>query len=191
MSETTKGVLAFMISALIVAISFFITLFMSLPSTVVYGQDFGLRREINTVATQTFGFFTKDPKSQDFLPLSNEEGYEGESLLTTPQGKPENWFGIKRKQRAQGPEMASLGNHTVRDKIECDGSLRECFIKATHRKAVAVTNTSPIPTLCGKVVLLIVEPTPFQYRKQIDSTLQASGAIYLDITCDRQVGYSQ
>ncbi len=81
--------------------------------------------------------------------------------------------------------MASLGNHTVRDKIECDGSLRECFIKATHRKAVAVTNTSPIPTLCGKVVLLIVEPTPFQYRKQIDSTLQASGAIYLDITCDR------
>lgn len=184
MQKNRAGIVPFLVSFTVFATYFLITLLMSMPSTIVYGRDFGPRQQVNIFTSQTFGFFTKDPKSTDFLPLSNNPGDRGKSLLVTPQGRQSNWFGIRRDQRAQGPEMANIGNQLINKKITCEPDVNDCFRKAVMEPAIAIDNESPIPTLCGDIVMMIVDPVPFKYRNQMSTSLKSQAALHVDLKCN-------
>lgn len=175
-----NALVPFFLTIFLFFIAFLLTLVMSLPSTVVYGADFKFRKEINSVAAQQFAFFTKDPKSEFIAPFSGE----GDSLLATPQGDPNNLYGLSRKQRAQGPEISNLANKLTAKFHDCGPTVEDCFRAAQSGTMHKINNTSPIPTACGEVVLIIVKPIPYEYRNEIDYMFEGSKSLKLLVDCD-------
>jgi len=154
-------------------IAFVGSVFHSLPSNVV--SDTGLRSPVRVfsvdLAPQGWGFFTRDPSEADLL-------YYDEDLSpawTTPQGRPENVFGLSRTQRAQGPEAAALLRHVSEsDWFECApgaavGSCVEAY-RADDRVALQAENASIVPTLCGTIVFAQSDPVPWSFRDLYEDT---------------------
>ncbi|MEV8017521.1 SdpA family antimicrobial peptide system protein [Streptomyces sp. NPDC086554] len=133
---------------------------------------------------QGWAFFTKDPQSEQFGAYRPRGGgARPENLSLTPQGKAENLFGLSRRQRAQGPEEALLASK-VRHWETCQGSNDDCLRAAAVRPATAVTNPSPLPSLCGDVIVTNQRPVPWAYRELLPETSRVTRAAHLRIRCD-------
>ncbi|WP_416403246.1 hypothetical protein [Arthrobacter sp. LFS091] len=58
-----------------------------------------LRRTLVSVAPQARAFFTKPPNDPEFAVYQLRDDGSLESLMQTPQTRPENYFGLSRKPR--------------------------------------------------------------------------------------------
>ncbi|MEU4996198.1 SdpA family antimicrobial peptide system protein [Streptomyces sp. NPDC021622] len=133
---------------------------------------------------QGWAFFTKDPQSEQFGAYRpHGGGARPQNLSLTPQGKAENLFGLSRRQRAQGPEEALLASK-VHHWETCEGSNDDCLRTAAARPAAAVTNPSPVPSLCGDVIVTNQRPVPWAYRDLLSDTSRVTRAAHLRIRCD-------
>ncbi|MFK4068169.1 SdpA family antimicrobial peptide system protein [Streptomyces sp. NPDC029674] len=132
---------------------------------------------------QGWAFFTKDPQSEQFGAYRPRGGAPPENLSLTPQGKAENLFGLSRRQRAQGPEEALLASE-VRHWETCRGSNDDCLRAAAARPAAAVANPSPLPSLCGDVIVTSQRPVPWAYRELLSESSRVTRAAHLRIRCD-------
>lgn len=63
---------------------------------------------------EAWGFFTKPADSSEYAVFTINNG-SIESALGFPHSKAENWYGILRSHRAQGPEVAELTNQTKKN----------------------------------------------------------------------------
>ncbi|MGW1072035.1 SdpA family antimicrobial peptide system protein [Streptomyces sp. NPDC002537] len=131
---------------------------------------------------QGWAFFTKSPESEQMGAYRPNGDDEPHSLSMTPQGRAANLFGLTRRQRAQGPEEALL-NAQVHGWEPCQDSDDECLHGAAARPALAVTNTSPLPSLCGDVVMTNERPVPWAYRDLATDTAHITRTVHLRITC--------
>jgi antimicrobial peptide system SdpA family protein len=142
----------------------------TLPSNILWerNQLRALRVELNTIAGQSFAFFTRSPQTEQIMAYRlGPDGTAAVSLLVTPQAKAANLFGLSRTQRAQGPELANL-MHAVADTAwaDCTGLDRAaCIGQVAGRRKVLLRNTSPVPTVCGLVLLTAERTTKWAYRR--------------------------
>ncbi len=160
----------------------------TLPSNIMWerNQLRAIRVELNTIAGQDFAFFTRSPETEEPLAYRlNADGSVGASLLVTPQAKASNLFGLSRTQRAQGPELANLV-HAIRPAawFNCTGlAPNACFDAVPRRPMPVLRNTSPIPTVCGHVMLTSEIPTKWAYRRLTDIRYSVENAAVADVDC--------
>lgn len=162
--------------------------FYSLPSNVLSTrspQD-QVRLAFNILASEDYGFFTKNPES-DALKAFQKSGGSVLDVTSTPQNRPENLYGLSRTQRAQGPELANLSDQKHAAWVKCPTSENEsqCLASAFARPATAAKNTSPVPTVCGDVVLADEVPVPWSYRQLVDYDHKVLQTVHLSIGCRR------
>ncbi|WP_424890793.1 SdpA family antimicrobial peptide system protein [Streptomyces sp. XH2] len=131
---------------------------------------------------QGWAFFTKSPQSEQMGAYRPDGGEAPRNLSMTPQGRASNLFGLTRRQRAQGPEEALL-NAQVRDWEPCQDANDACVREAAARPAQDVTNASPLPSLCGDVVMTNERPVPWAYRDLSPDTSHITRTVHLRITC--------
>lgn len=176
-------VVVFSVALVIIFGALAAALFASLPSNVVLGEDEGFRLNLNIIASEQFPFFTKSPESETIGVYRVSPSGGVQNLISTPQGRPDNLFGLSRKQRAQGPEVAFLANAASTPFVDCAGSAVDCVNEHRHDAPVALTNTSPVATVCGRVFLTIEQPVPFEYRNLVPYEHRVEKVAVLQVTC--------
>jgi len=131
-----------------------------------------VRAELNMIAGENFAFFTRSPESEEIDAYRlRPDATVGPSLLVTPQAEPANLFGLSRTQRAQGPELATLLRAVPPDAwVDCTALDRAtCFAGAARQPTARLSNNSPVPTVCGAVVLTVERTTKWAYRRLTDT----------------------
>jgi len=160
----------------------------TLPSNIVWERTQlpAVRAVLNTLAGQNFAFFTRSPETDQIdVYRIDPGGAVGPSLLTTPQTKADNMFGLSRTQRAQGPELANLIRAMPSDAwIDCTDLERgACLDVVAHHPKMLLRNTSPVPTVCGQVALSVESTTKWAYRRLTDDRYTIGRVAAADIDC--------
>ncbi|MEU8762723.1 SdpA family antimicrobial peptide system protein [Streptomyces sp. NPDC048659] len=159
------------------------SVFFSLPSNVLSTRDGGELREWSArLLPQSWAFFTKPPSDPEFVPyVVSGDAASAASLL--PNSRPENLYGLTRRQRSQGPEVANMANQ-VREWRNCEEVEGDCPTVVARSSAPArAENSSPVPTLCGRVVLVETRPVPWKFRDRYDGWRLDKRAALVEATC--------
>ncbi|MCX5069004.1 SdpA family antimicrobial peptide system protein [Micromonospora lupini] len=145
-----------------------VSIFFSFPSNVLSSRDGGpLRSFSSRLLPQSWGFFTKPPSDPEFVPYRVGPNGTLEFASLLPNSQRSNMYGLSRRQRAQGPELASLANQ-VQEWSDCADDT-DCLTNVAGRdNPRPVTNFSPVATLCGKVLLVETKPVPWAFRDDYD-----------------------
>jgi antimicrobial peptide system SdpA family protein len=160
----------------------------TLPSNIMWerNQLRAIRVELNTIAAQDFAFFTRSAETEQIIAYRlNSDGSAVASLSRTPQAKASNLFGLSRTQRAQGPELANLVR-AVRPGawVNCTGLDRKtCFDGVPRQPKAFLHNNSPIPTVCGQVMLTFERTTKWAYRRLTDARYAVERVALASIDC--------
>lgn len=163
--EVIRGGATFLVSACVLAALLGAALFFSLPSNVLSQKSPGGPRQVfNLVASEQFPFFTKSPESANPIAYQEDAGGSVTSLMETPQGRPENWFGLRRLQRAQGPELGFLIADPEVRWTDCGPQLGDCLSKVVAPQAEHVVNRMLIQSVCGDVYLTTEVPVSWSFR---------------------------
>jgi antimicrobial peptide system SdpA family protein len=174
------GTVALLCGATVLAVSLFFTF----PSNVLSTRDGGdIRRFFVELSPQGWGFFTKPPSEPEAIPFLVESG----SVIPAsrlPQAKAENAYGLSRRQRAQGPELAYITSQ-VSNWHKCESTSYDSCLDETLEAGPwqAVDNTSPVPTLCGRHIVLETMPVPWSFRESYETTRLASSGTKVDVEC--------
>lgn len=155
------------------------------PSNVVSSQSASERQFIRLLFPQGWAFFTRPSDDPEWHPYAVDDGAHLMSLSKLPNSRSENYFGISRAQRAQGPELASIVNNAGKW-MDCkeipDGS--DCLHHTLQSSIpVTVTNIFPDPTLCGVILISETVPVPWSYRHQYDGWRIDEKATLVDVQC--------
>lgn len=180
-SSSVAGIVSFTVLAAL----FLAAVFYSMPSNVVDLRDRSPQRTLFTQAfPEAWGFFTKPPNSPEIGAFRVSEA-SIESALSFPHSRMENAFGLSRKHRAQGPEIAELSSAAEGSEwIDCDSIEGDCLSHAGNRtEPLLVENKFPARSLCGKLVLAETIPVPWSYRDSYEGWRTERRAIYLEVQC--------
>ncbi|MFJ6721675.1 SdpA family antimicrobial peptide system protein [Streptomyces sp. NPDC091259] len=141
-----------------------------------------MKHTVVNVAPQGWAFFTKSPRDPEVTPYEKTpDGWRELSL--TPHASPHNAFGLNRRSRAQGVEIAMLLSAAQQsDWHECTDSRDACLSQAGPA-ARTVENHSPDATLCGTVGLLQERPTPYAWRDLVPESHSTERVMVLEVTC--------
>ncbi|QDO87559.1 SdpA family antimicrobial peptide system protein [Ornithinimicrobium ciconiae] len=178
-----------LVSLLLVLGTLALTIFYSMPSNVLSTRDGSKLRTVSVeLAQQSWVFFTRPPSYHELTPYSVEGNGEIVSALRFPQTNPDNLFGLARKQRAQGPEMANLVGVVGSDSWVACGDLTaevDCARRATEElDVIEIVNTSTVPTICGKSVLVENEPVRWSFRDVYEGQRLPVRATLLEAKCE-------
>ncbi len=117
---------------------------------------------------QGWKFFTKDPLSADFFVYRAQPDQTWISITSPPMGSRENLWGLDRRIRTQGLELALLlngGRGGAGDALtwtECDDAIGPCAAAAPP--GPVVHNGAPAPTVCGDTAVTQEQPVPWAWR---------------------------
>lgn len=184
--RTPSNSVAGIISFTVLATLFLSAVFYSMPSNVLDLRDGSPQR---TLFTQTFpeawGFFTKPPNSPEIGAFRVSET-SIESALSFPHSRMENAFGLYRKHRAQGPEVAELSSAVEGSEwVDCNSIEADCVFHTGNRtKPVLVENKFPVKSLCGNLVLAETVPVTWSYRDSYEGWRTERRAINLEVQCE-------
>ena len=169
-----------MISLALFGVFFSLTIFYAMPSNVLAVKEGEpLRRTLVSLAPQAWAFFTKPPDDPEFAVYQLREDGSLDSLMLTPQTRPENLFGLSRKQRSQGPEMGVIGN-TIKEWAECspDAGREDCLENLRSLQLQVVDNDSPVASICGRIVIFQTKAVPWAYREfESNTRFEVKGAV--------------
>ncbi|MGQ4381456.1 SdpA family antimicrobial peptide system protein [Streptomyces sp. SAS_267] len=142
------------------------------------------RQTVSRIWPQGWGFFTKSPRTPANVAYKITEGDAPKNALIGPNASPSNLFGASRRARAQGPEIATL-LHSLPERAwkKCEAYvITECEAD-DFTLASRVVNSSPIPTLCGKVILTSEEPVPWAWRTIAKHQYRITKTAVVNIQC--------
>ncbi|MEU4179398.1 SdpA family antimicrobial peptide system protein [Streptomyces sp. NPDC026589] len=162
------------------------SIFFSLPSNVLSTRDGGDLRSLSArFLPQSWAFFTKPPNDPEFVPyVVSDDGVGYAAQL--PNSRSDNLYGLTRRQRAQGPEVASMANQ-VQEWEDCEETEGDCpAVVAGSSAPVPVTNSSPVPTLCGRLVLVETRPVPWKFREKYEGWRLDKRAALVEAKCSRR-----
>lgn len=152
-----------------------------LPENVVrlpYQEE--ASRHLRAVLPQGWAFFTKSARSEDVEIYALTDG----SLRSVRAGalaEPRNAFGLDRKARAQGPEMATLVRDLGPDAWQpCTGDVLSCVPGSS---TTGLRNGYDAPTICGDIVFVRTEPVPWAYRDLVPSERRPTSAARAEVSC--------
>ncbi|CQA10150.1 antimicrobial peptide system protein%2C SdpA family [Mycobacteroides abscessus] len=164
-----RAVMVLWLYSTVLMVAFLSTLIATMPSNVLVSEadTVTARVYLNTLASQNFAFFTRPPQSDQFDIYRKDSSGTFHSLLVTPQGRSENLFGIGRRQRAQGPEVADLTRAMPRWE-SCSGLYDECLSALSNKEPFHLVNNSPVATVCGDVIFTVESTVKWSYRSLVD-----------------------
>lgn len=150
-------------------------------NTLTFPGQKAVAPTVNRLAPQGWSFFTKSPRDSELQPYVLHDGvWEGQ--LLAPHSAPHNAFGLDRRSRSQGIEMALLLAEADGLRwTKCDRELAACLDQA--KEPGTVSNPVPEPTLCGRVALVEQKPVPFAWRDLMHATHTPDRLTVLDVTC--------
>jgi len=184
------SIVAFVLTLAVMLPVLFVSVLVAVPPTTIslgMGQDF--RNNYSAFVSQGWNFFTKDLQGTQFGAYTTVSGSAPVSLLTTPQTRIENAWGLTRNQRAQGPELANLAN-AVTEWQECSTLRISCAVNL-DAEPIELVDTSPLPTLCGSVILTQERQSPWSYRTFLSADEQIVDKVALvDVVCPANGGGS-
>lgn len=181
----TRQTIIALVSSVVTAAVLGIAIFVSMPSTVLYPRDGSpLRDVMTTVLPESWPFFTKPPSDTEITAYVLDDGTL-RSASAFPNAHRDNWFGVLRTQRAQGPEMANLTSPLPAENwVECaEDRSRDCLLIAAENEPVSIVNDYPTQTLCGNVIIVETAPVAFSYRDMYEGWRLDENAVHLDIEC--------
>ncbi|GAA2911248.1 hypothetical protein GCM10020221_03760 [Streptomyces thioluteus] len=183
--RSVSGLVSAAVGLLVVGSLLAGSIFFSLPSNVLSTRDGGDLRALSArFMPQSWAFFTKPPSDPEFVPYTvSGDGVAYASRL--PNSRADNLYGLSRRQRAQGPEVANMANQ-VRAWKNCEEMEGDCpAVVAGSSAPVAVTNPSPAPTLCGRLVLVETRPVPWKFRDAYKGWRLDKKAALVEAKCTR------
>lgn len=183
-SRTISGSISGIVALVFLGSLFLTAVFFSLPSNVVDTRDGSAPRTFfPRFMPEVWGFFTKPPDSPEFAVYSVTDGSVKNELLF-PHTRRENLYGLSRKHRAQGPEIAQLANQTEnRDWTDCGDIDGDCVLALAEQGPIDVQNNFQLQTLCGSVVMVETTPVEWSYRENFEGWRKENKAIHLTIAC--------
>lgn len=149
----------------VVVLVLVVSVFFSLPSNVLAARDGGALRTVTVrLLPQSWAFFTKPPNDPEVVPYRVHADGELEFVSLLPNSRSENYYGLTRRQRAQGPELANLYNQ-VEHWVDCEAEQGDCLdIAVVEGDPLRLVNSSKVPTLCGELLLVETTPVPWAFR---------------------------
>lgn len=160
---STRSAVAGAGTIVLVLVVLAVSIFFSLPSNVLSARNASPLRVLSArLLPQSWAFFTKPPSDPEVIPY--RVGADGSLTFASllPNSKADNLYGLSRRQRAQGPEIASMANE-VDNWTSCP--TETCVEEvAAAGPAQSLRNGSKVPTLCGPIVLVETKPVPWAFR---------------------------
>ncbi len=181
-----RGFTTFVVSSLTMGAFFVISVYAILPTNVLSTDKMrDAAPHVNTVWPQGWAFFSLDPDLPDYGIYQESSTGVYDDLLTTPNVRPENLYGLSRSGRAQGPEYAMLTNQLPDDRWhECDSGREECMSEISSEDPITLENNAPAPTICGDAVFTSERPSPWAYRDLTDEHFRLEQGIHVTVTCE-------
>lgn len=161
------------------------SIFFSLPSNVLSLRDGSTPRRVAIgVLPQGWAFFTKPPSDSEAVVFALRDD-RVININRPPQAKAANWWGLSRRQRAQGPEVAQLVHQATAWKPCADASSAvACAVAAAADGSFEdVTNRSPVASVCGRAFVVETEPVRWQFREFYDEPRRALQFSAIDVEC--------
>lgn len=153
----------------------------SLPDNPI-DLPFEDQKALRRVVPQGWAFFTRNPRESSRRTFVRTDG-RWTRVDQNAIVQPKYAFGLDRKPRAQGPEIALLTDRINDDAWqECKDAPRTCLSEASV--AATLSNPSPEPTLCGTVGLALQEPLPWAWRESRSDIDMPSQILKLNVTCE-------
>jgi antimicrobial peptide system SdpA family protein len=183
--RSVPGLVSAVVGILVTGVLLAGSIFFSLPSNVLSTRDGGdLRAFSARFLPQSWAFFTKPPNDPEFVPYAvNDGGVDYAARL--PNSRADNLYGLSRRQRAQGPEVAAMANQ-VRQWKNCEETEGDCpSVVAGSSAPERVDNSSPVPTLCGRLVLVETRPVPWKFRDTYEGWRLDKRAAVVEAKCPR------
>lgn len=145
-----------------------------------------LAQPANALVPQGWAFFTKSPRDPLLTAYEFDERGEAYRIPEVTASDYRNLFGVNRRGRAIGTELALLLDLVPPDRwVDClpgeDGCLARLRTSPPHR----VTTPVPGPRLCGEVALVEESVVPYAYRDLVDQRVVVNRAAYLTVECGR------
>lgn len=180
-----RAVMVLWLYSAALTLAFVCSLIATMPSNVLVSEadTVTARVYLNTLASQNFAFFTRPPQSDQFDIYRKDSGGAFESLLATPQGRSENLYGIGRRQRAQGPEVADLTREMPRWE-SCSELYDECLKAMSMKESFRLVNKSPVATICGDVIFTVESTVKWSYRTLVDYDHRITKAAHAVVSCE-------
>lgn len=156
-----KYIYIFSLTSFIWIYVFIAAIHSSLPPNPIQSIPIFTELKINTWFTQSWGFYSKNPREDYFIILNLKDG---KSAVEWPHNKVKNLFGVKRFGRSQGIEAGLLSNLIPKSKFtSCKEDPKTCFNKT--KVTMEIDNPSPKPSICGDIGFIYQEPVPWAWSK--------------------------
>lgn len=138
-------------------------------------------RHVALLAPQGWGFFTRDPREDDFDVLAHD-GQRWRTLFEHPNFRWAHALGWSRSARAQAVEFGLLSAELDMDGwTPCEADVDGCIAGLETRQVL--TNPSPRPTLCGDVVVVTHPPVPWAWARSARGVTMPSKLMRVSIEC--------
>jgi len=141
-------------------------------------------KQVNAILwmPQGWKFFTRDPREEVAFFFQRNDGGQWRSVSQAPNADPSHFFGWNRASRAQGVEFGNLApSIPVAAYQDCDREPVECLREATGE--TPIENTSPLPTLCGSVGIVLQKPVPWAWARAVKHVTMPSRVVRVSVSC--------
>jgi antimicrobial peptide system SdpA family protein len=136
---------------------------------------------VRAVLPEGWAFFTRDAREARMF-VRAWRGGAWVPLTRAPHGEPRNRFGFDRTSRAQGVEAGLLLARVPSGAWRaCRGTDAACATAAGA--ALSLRNTSPSPTLCGDIMVVMRPPVPWAWSRLMEETGMRAHALRVRVTC--------
>lgn len=139
---------------------------------------------ITPFVPQGWGFFTRAAQEEDFYIYNRDKGVWKNAFLG-PNGKAHFVFGWSRAARAQGVEYGKIFTQIPKARFErCQSNHLTCL--EAYKKIeplYEVENSSPSPTLCGTLGVILQKPVPWAWFKENQAIDMPSRVVRVNVKC--------
>lgn len=172
----------------VAAISFWaVVIWLTLLSALPYNPislNFSTELSLKLMMPEGWGFFSRNPREQDLL-IYKKQNSEWKSVLN-PLTSSENWFGFSRDARSLSVEAAMLLDGVDKSNwIQCEDKYFQSCISEKNVSITELTNESPHPVICDTICMILTEPVPWAWSKDMHHSGMPSKILYLKIECKK------
>jgi antimicrobial peptide system SdpA family protein len=151
------------------------------PNAVRLPYEQSIRPHAQRFLPEGWAFFTRSPRESDLVSYTRDGSGAWRLALLAPHSEFRNVLGFARASRAQGVEMGTLTGILRKDDWrECRSPVAECLERAP---ALAATNVSPVPSLCGDVGLVRRPPVPWAWSGSGREITMPGTVVRLEVAC--------
>lgn len=140
-------------------------------TALTLGVDEMLRSRVIALAPEKWGFFTKSPREESIIPYLASSSGSWEEAALFPHSEPHNLWGFSKRSRSQGLEVGLLYMQSLEsDWTRCEPGARVNLCAIGLDEPIPITNPTPSPTLCGRVLLSRELPAAWAYSRAGESS---------------------